>query len=128
MQVRFAAAICGDLPAAIHADNDVGHAEHFLDVGRRHDQAITAVAELSDQAINFSSCADIDPAGRLVHQKHTGLVTADRAAEGELLLVAAAQLIGSRAKALEVDTDCGSELRCGGAKTAMREQPELAVI
>ncbi len=36
MHVRLAAAIAGDLPAAIHADDDVGHAEHFFDVGRRH--------------------------------------------------------------------------------------------
>ena len=53
MHARLTAAIGGDLPAAIHADDDVGHAEHLLDVGRRHDQAIAAIAELPDQAGRF---------------------------------------------------------------------------
>ena len=50
---RFAAAIRGDLPAAVHADDDVGHAEHLLDVRRRHDEAIAAVAEFAGSAGRF---------------------------------------------------------------------------
>ncbi len=94
--VGLAAPVGGDLAAAIHADDDVGHAEHLLDVGGRHDEAIAAVAELPDQPVDFGAGADIDAAGRLVHQQHAGrvAVAADRAAEGELLLVAAAQFVG----------------------------------
>ena len=110
MQVRLAAAVVSDLPAAIHADDDVGHAEHLLDVGRRHDEAIAAVAELPDQAVDFRPRADVDPAGRLVHQQHAGLVAADGAAECELLLVAAAQFVGLRAQPRPVDADRGGEL------------------
>ena len=126
--VGFATPVSGDLPAAIHADDDVGHAEHLLEVRRRHNEAIAPVAKLPDQPVDFRPRADIDAAGRLVHQQHARLLAAERAAERKLLLIAAAQLVGRRAQPPPINADRGGKPRGGRAQPPAREHAEPRVL
>src|SRR5688572_27892993 len=96
VHVRYVASDPYDLTPAVHADKDVGYAQHLFDVGRCHHEAVAAVTELPDQPVDLGARADIDAPSRLVHQQHAWFLAADRPAEGELLLIAAAQFVGRR--------------------------------
>ena len=90
--------IGGDLPAAIHADDDVGHAEHLLDVGRRHDQASTRDRRTAGSGDRFPPARRRRRRGSARSSAARRARRRRRAAERELLLVAAAQLVGQRAQ------------------------------
>src|SRR6476620_10789168 len=102
LHIRFAAAVAGDLAAAVHGHDDIGDPEHLFKVRGCHDDAIAVRAELSDQAIDVRTRPHVDATRRLVHKQHAGCI-ADCAAEGELLLVAAAELIGWRSEPRAVE-------------------------
>ena len=115
MQIGLATLVDRDLLATVHAYDDVGYAEHLLDVGGGHDQTVAALAELADQPVDVGARSNIHATGRLVHQQNAGLVAADRAAECNLLLVASAQFVGLRTQPRAVDAGRRRELGGRGA-------------
>jgi hypothetical protein len=126
LHIRFAAAVVGDLAAAVHGHDEIGDPEHLFKVRGCHDDAIAVRAELLDQTIDVRTRPHVDATRRLVHEQHAGRI-ADRAAEGELLLVATAELIGWRREPRAVEPHGIGQSRRGGPQSSSGENAEPAV-
>src|ERR1700730_2924799 len=126
LHIRFAAAVVGDLAAAVHGHDEIGDPEHLFKGGGGHDDAVAVRAELLDQTIDVRTRPHVDATRRLVHEQHAGRI-ADRAAEGELLLVAAAELIGWRREPRAGEPPGGGQSRRGGSQSSSGENAEPAV-
>src|ERR1700730_10921089 len=122
------APIQANLASAIEAYYDVTDADDLLQIARGHHQRVALLAERAHQPIDLSSRANVDAARRLVHQENAVRLPLDAAAEGEFLLVAAAEILGQRSHAPAVDADPLRETRGCRSQHATPQKAEERVI
>ena len=88
--------------------------------------ALAGLREVGDQAIDLGLRADVDAAGRLVEQQHLA-VAHQPAREHDLLLVAARQLAGERARVVRLGLQLAQQLARRLALGSRAEQPAAPV-
>ena len=113
----------GDEAAGVHDEDAVAHAEDLRQLGGDHQDRHALLGEAAHQRVDLGLGADVDAAGRLVHDQDLR-VGLQPLAEDDLLLVAAGEL----ADHLLGAAGAGAELpdRGGGAQRLVGEADEDA--
>src|SRR6476620_8233418 len=78
----------GDSPSSKDHDPRT-HSEHFIDLGRNHDHAVSLLNEFLDEAVDLLLCASINSASGFIQEEKSRLGF-ERPSEHDLLLISTA--------------------------------------
>ena len=111
----------GDEAAAVHDEDAVAHAEDLRQLAGDHQDRHALLGEAAHQRVDLGLGADVDAAGRLVHDQDArrGL---EPLAEHDLLLVAAGELADHLLRAAGADAEL---LDRGGGALAPRRAKSM---